>query len=290
LVGHGTREAAGIAEFLAVAEQARRITPLALEPCFLELAQPTIAEGIARLAEQGVRRITVVPVLLFAAGHAKRDIPAAIAEGAAGFPHLAIRHAAPLECHKQIVALSARRFREALEQAECNSPGGAPNDARQTLLVMVGRGSSDLSATAEMHRFSRLRRELTPVGGLETCFVARQNPSLAEMLPRAAGAGYRRIVVQPHLLFKGQLLDDIRQEVQRASGCRLPPGVPASVHATMQTSVQATVQWIVTAPLGAEPELAEAILERAATADFHTDPLGIVDGGPAETSLGTTPP
>ena len=256
LVGHGTRDPAGVAEFLAAAKDAaQRLAPRPLEPCFLEIAEPTIAKGFARLAERGARRVTVVPLLLFAAGHAKRDIPALVAEAAARHGDLPVRHTPPLECHPRILELSARRFRKALA-------GHSPVDRAEALLVMVGRGSSDAEAAAEMRRFSQLRRELTPVGELETCFVAKQRPTLPNALTAAAIGEFRRIVVQPHLLFKGQLIDDIRREVERASGDRLPPGLPAAVDVATDEK-----QWLVAAPLGPEPELIDAIIELAAVAD-----------------------
>ncbi len=79
LVGHGTREPAGVNEFLTVAKLvAERFPQGPVESSFLELATPTIGEGVARLAQQGVRRVVVAPVILFAAGHIRRDIPAAV--------------------------------------------------------------------------------------------------------------------------------------------------------------------------------------------------------------------
>jgi len=235
LVGHGTRDAAGVAEFMSVAEQAaRRLAPRPLEACFLEIAQPTIAAGVAGLADRGVRRLTVVPLLLFAAGHAKRDIPTAVAEAAARHGNIPARHAPPLECHPKILALSGRRYAEALI-------GRQSVDPAETMLVMVGRGSSDSQAAAEMRRFSRLRQELTPVGRLETCFVAKQLPTLSESLAAAAASGFRRVVVQPHLLFTGQLVGDIRREVESVAGT--------------------ATEWIIAAHLGPEPELADAIVD-----------------------------
>ena len=83
LVGHGTRSRQGEGEFLEVAEQvSRRLTGVCVEPACLELTELTIPQGVSRLVERGARQIVVVPLLLFAAGHAKRDIPAA-AEAAA---------------------------------------------------------------------------------------------------------------------------------------------------------------------------------------------------------------
>ena len=84
LVGHGSREPEGVTEFLDTARLvAQRAGQAVVEPCFLEFARPTIDEGYCRLIERGARRVVVVPALLFAAGHGRRDIPAAVAAVAA---------------------------------------------------------------------------------------------------------------------------------------------------------------------------------------------------------------
>ncbi|HEV3415235.1 MAG TPA: sirohydrochlorin chelatase [Pirellulales bacterium] len=247
-VGHGTRDAAGIAEFFAAAELVRKAAAgRPLEACFLELAPPTIGEGVDRLVSQGTERIVVVPLLLFAAGHAKRDIPVAVAEAAARHRGLAVFQIPALECSRHILALSERRFQEAIAD-------WPPVPPEETLLLMVGRGSTDAEATAEMHRFARLRAEQTLVGRMLTCFVAMQTPSLAEGLTEAAAGGFRRIVVQPHLLFNGELSHEIRHEVERRSGDAIRLG-------TEPIGRQSACQWIVTSPLGPEPELATAVME-----------------------------
>src|SRR5438552_1673786 len=82
-------------------------------------------------------------------------------------------------------------------------------------LLTVGRGSHDPEATDAMHQFTRLRAELTPVGRSETCFIAMQSPPFKEALAAAAATTYRRIIVQPHLLFHGQLFHEIKGEVER---------------------------------------------------------------------------
>ncbi len=243
LVGHGTRDAAGIAEFFQVAREiARCWEPRPVEPCFLEMATPTIAEGIAKLAERGARRVVVMPLLLFAAGHAKRDIPAAVAAAADRYPGMTVRHAEPLDCHEQIVFLSARRFAEAL----ADRPAVA---GEATLLLMVGRGSRDAEATAAMRRFAQIRAGQTAVARAEVCFLAMQPPSLNDALRAAATAGFRRIVVQPHLLFSGEMLAEIDRAVARLADAR--PGAVGGP------------EWIVTAALGPEPELVAAIMNRA---------------------------
>src|SRR5436190_70542 len=81
LVGHGTRDSAGLAEFRELHRLlVERAGELPVESCFLELAEPNISAGIEALLARGVRQIVVAPLLLFAAGHAKRDIPEGVAD------------------------------------------------------------------------------------------------------------------------------------------------------------------------------------------------------------------
>jgi len=238
LVGHGTRDAAGLAELFKTARLVRRLLPgVPAELGFLELAEPTIDEAVARLAAAEVRRLVAMPLLLFAAGHAKRDIPAAVAVAVGRYPNLMVEHAGHLGCHESIVELSARRFDESLD-------GQPPLPTAETFLLLVGRGSRDPDATAEMNRFVRLRVARTPVGLAENCFLAMAEPSLEEMLPRVAATGYPRVVVQPHLLFAGQLLTRLQDAVSTfASG-------------------RPNQQWLITGHLGAEQLVAEAIVDR----------------------------
>jgi sirohydrochlorin ferrochelatase len=182
LVGHGSREAFGRVEFLAVA---RRVAALAgdcaVEPCFLEFAAPSIAAGFQALAQRGKRRIVVVPVLLFSAGHAQRDIPAAVAAAAAEHSGIAVEQCRHLGCHEAILALSRQRFDEATAHLQ-------PAIDR-TALVMVGRGSHDAEATAEMRRFVELRAADTPWHRVFTSFVTMAEPSYVDALAEAADCG-----------------------------------------------------------------------------------------------------
>ncbi|MCE9552730.1 MAG: sirohydrochlorin chelatase [Planctomycetes bacterium] len=216
LVGHGTRDPQGQREFLATAAQVQaRCAGLRVEPCFLELATPSIEEGIAAAYVAGVRRLTVLPLLLFAAGHAKRDIPSAVDLATIRYADLQVRYVGEaLDCHPALLWLSELRYRQAL----C---GRASVPPEKTALVMIGRGSSDAEATKSMHQFAELRSQRTPVGRLEVGFIAVQRPTLGEALQSAVAADARRIVVQPHLLFQGDLMDQVRQAAAAiASGGR----------------------------------------------------------------------
>lgn len=241
LIGHGTRDPEGTAEFERLATQVAPLLPgWAVQPCYLEFAQPDIAAGLAALVGQGVGRVAAMPLLLLAAGHAKRDIPELLTAAAAEYPDLHWRQTVHLGCHERLLELSAQRFRETLPQP----PHGATNlpiGADETLLLFVGRGSTDPEANAEFAQFCRLRWERTPTAWYELCFTALAQPSLERGLEMAARLPLAQVVVQPHLLFAGRLLDRVRAAVaEQRERC---PGK----------------RWLIAEPLGAAAKLAQAV-------------------------------
>jgi sirohydrochlorin cobaltochelatase len=214
LVGHGTRSPVGTGEFLALAGLVgQRLAGVPVEPAFLEMNEPSIRQALARLFERGARQVVVVPLLLFAAGHAKRDIPAAVEAAIRAdsqFVSDAYRRttlADHLGCSAAILELSRLRFTQSLQ-------GLPPIAAERTCLVLVGRGSHDESAIAEMHHFAELRAGAEPLGGVEVAFLAMAQPQVQDVLPQLAARDWQRIVVQPHLLFHGDLYDALARRVQ----------------------------------------------------------------------------
>jgi len=239
LIGHGTREAVGLEEFLATVQRvAQRVAPMPVEPAFLEFAQPTIAAGFAQLVQRGASHVIAVPVILFSAGHMQRDIPKALAAAVAGSPGARCVLAEHLGCHASLLELARLRYEEALR-------GHASVAPDRSALVVVGRGSHDAGATAEMLRFVELRRGATDAAIVQPAFVAMARPTLDDVLVELGGQGLDRIVVQPHLLFGGVLMDRIVATVERFA-TRFPG-----------------TQWICVGYLGPSPLLAEALLQRA---------------------------
>ena len=211
LIGHGTCNPQGIAQFYDLCRTVTlRLYPVPVEPAFLELQQPNIEQSAARLIERGVRRLTVMPLLLFAAGHAKRDIPSAIQEAIkqSGVPCKEVLQAAPLGLHPALIELSRLHAEQALRDK-------LPLPPEDCCLLMVGRGSGEESAIAEMYEFARLRHMAG--GGIDTevAFVAMARPLLRETLRRLAASEFRRVLVQPHLLFQGEIADSIREQVAK---------------------------------------------------------------------------
>jgi sirohydrochlorin ferrochelatase len=246
IVGHGTRDEAGRAEFLSLTAQvAARVPHVRVQSAFLELVEPSVEEGLRLLAAGGVQRVIVQPLLLFAAAHLKHDLPMALHAMGGG---MQIELAPHLGCHPVLVRLSVERFVQAAGRA------GAW-EARPTLTILVGRGTSDAEGQAEFGRFVRLRREACPTEGFEHCFVAAAEPALEPTLLRACASSYRRVVVQPHLLFRGEVLHAVAEAVER-----MRQAVPHQ-------------EWLLVPHLGPDMKLAEMVAELALRLQPHTAPL-----------------
>jgi sirohydrochlorin cobaltochelatase len=243
VVGHGTADVVGAAETRRVTElvaEALPGVPVALG--FLEVIGPTIGEALATLAAAGCREVVATPVLLFEAGHAKRDVPEAIA-AAAGELGLVVRQAGPLGFHPALVALARQRRQEAVAAA------AAAVGPEATALVMVGRGSSDPATPAQLEAFTAATLAGQPPPAVVLCgFVAAARPRVPEALAAAGEptrASLRRVVVQPHLLFRGHVEEQVTAAVAAARAAR------------------PDLEWVQVPRLGPDPAVAQALVDRA---------------------------
>ncbi|MDA1238925.1 MAG: CbiX/SirB N-terminal domain-containing protein, partial [Proteobacteria bacterium] len=77
ICGHGSRSQAAVDEFAVLAKKLPAMLPenWELEYGYLEFANPVIRDGLDKLREKGCTKILAVPGMLFAAMHAKNDIP-----------------------------------------------------------------------------------------------------------------------------------------------------------------------------------------------------------------------
>lgn len=83
------------------------------ETAFLDGGRPLLPEAIARLAQQGIRDIVVIPYFLTPGLHLKRDLPELIRTVQANQPNLKIRVAPSLDGHPALGAILAERALEA---------------------------------------------------------------------------------------------------------------------------------------------------------------------------------
>ena len=79
ICGHGSRNERAVTEFAVLSERLKeRFSDWPVEYGYLEFATPVIRDGLDKLIAQGCTRILAVPGMLFAAGHAKNDIPSVL--------------------------------------------------------------------------------------------------------------------------------------------------------------------------------------------------------------------
>jgi sirohydrochlorin cobaltochelatase len=203
LCGHGSRDSAAIAEFAALAERLRpRFPGWPVEHGYLEFARPVIREGLDRLVAAGANRILAVPGMLFAAGHAKNDIPSVLNTYQAGHRGLGIEYGRELGIDARMIRAAGARIQEALDAA-------ADVPLHETLLVVVGRGASDPDANSNVAKVTRMLWEGLGFGWAETAYSGVTFPLVEPALEKAARLGFRRIVVFPYFLFTGILVERI---------------------------------------------------------------------------------
>lgn len=203
IAGHGSRHQGGVAEFFALADRVRALAPSRAVGCgFIELSPPPVSVAAADLVASGARDVVVVPLMLLAAGHAKNDIPALIARERLAHPGVRFRYARDLGIHPELLAIVDERLEAAL----------APEERAQTAVLLVGRGSSDPDANADMYKIARLLNEGRPYPMVETCFIGITGPRLPEGLERCRRLGATRIVVVPYFLFTGVLEERIHAQ------------------------------------------------------------------------------
>ncbi len=209
ICGHGSRDQKAVDEFATLAVHFRRLVPeYEVEYGYLEFARPIIREGLERLVARGVTDILAVPGMLFAAGHAKNDIPSVLNTWAAQNPGIRIRYGRDLAVDTQMVRAAADRVEEASAVADGRATDG-PVARHDTVLVVVGRGASDPDANSNVSKVTRLLWEGMGFGWAETAYSGVTFPLVEPALEHVARLGYRRVIVFPYFLFTGVLVDRI---------------------------------------------------------------------------------
>ncbi|QLJ01075.1 sirohydrochlorin chelatase [Streptomyces sp. NEAU-sy36] len=235
IAGHGTRDDAGAEAFRAFVEELGRRRPdLPVAGGFIELSPPPLGDAVAELVERGVRRFAAVPLMLVSAGHAKGDIPAALAREKERHPGISYTYGRPLGPHPALLKVLERRLDEAA--------GG--RDRAEVTVLLVGRGSTDPDANAEVFKAARLLWEGRGYAGVETAFVSLAAPDVPSGLDRCARLGARKVVVLPYFLFTGVLPDRVRRQTEEW----------AAAHPDVEVRSADVI--------GPEPELLDLVLER----------------------------
>ncbi|WKX69684.1 sirohydrochlorin chelatase [Streptomyces sp. XD-27] len=242
LAGHGTQDDSAAAVFRSFIEEVAAQHPhVPVAGGLIEPGAPSIADAVARLAGRGAERLAVVSVSLVGDARAERAVAAELADALPRHPGLRHAYAGPLGPRPKLLTALEQRLDEAL-----GNVARRPSDRAGTTVLLVGKGSTDPAANAEVHRAARLLWEGRGFAGVETAFVSLAAPDVASGLDRCARLGARRVVVAPYELFAGALTD---RAWQQAEGWSLAHPEVAVVRAR---------------PVGPVAELVETVMERYA--------------------------
>ncbi len=206
MIGHGTKDTEGRQALLdfAIAYQALdRSRPIL--PCFLELTGPTIQEGVDECINNGYTELSVLPILLFAARHNKFDVTNELDRARAKYPQLKFHYGRHFGITPGIIELWQQRLAQ-LDKPEHNPQGISRAD---TVLLFIGRGSSDPDANSDVYKLARIMWEGSGYSTVETCFIGITHPRLEEGFRRARLYQPKRIIALPYFLFTGALVKKI---------------------------------------------------------------------------------
>lgn len=237
IVGHGSRALPANRELEALVAEFRQLSPeLHVAHACVELAEPALSAALLDIGRRA-RRVVVLPLFLFGAGHVKNDLPLALEAARAELPHVQYLAAEALGVHAQLVALVRERALAALPAASA---------AEKTAVLVVGRGSSDPDANADFCKLVRLFAEGSSYSTVVPAFIGITGPRVEPSLEALARARPEAILIVPYLLFAGRLEESLRELAARF-GARHPwivvrvaatLGGGARLHAAMQERLE----------------------------------------------------
>ena len=245
ILAHGSRDAGARAEYRRLVDTlAPRLPNTPLELSVLEFAGdelPSIREGLGRCASHGVQRVVALPYFLFSAGHVREDLPTELRQAAAEWPNLEVAYQPSLGVDPRILDALDSRAAEAA-QALSGQPAGS------TALLLVGAGTSDAEANADLYRAARLLWERRGYELVEVSFVSLTEPAISEAVGRCCALGATRIVAVPYFLNTGVLSRRIAARLETCRGER------------------PDIEIVLAAEIGLHPAVIDLLVERAQSA------------------------
>ncbi len=209
-IGHGSRTEAGNRQFAEfIGRTSSRLEVPIQEFAFLELAEPSIDEGISRCIEQGARRITAMPVLLSSGIHARVDIPAVLKRAAGSFPDVEFVYGDVLSRGAGMADILAGKLAEK----------GFRGDGTEAILL-TGHGSRTDKEAKELEKLAGGLLKNHGAGTVRTCYLKEAQPSYPDVLGTMVKEPFDTIYILPYLLFTGKFTERMEKtaaEIQRIS-------------------------------------------------------------------------
>jgi sirohydrochlorin ferrochelatase len=243
-VAHGSsdpRAAAAVTDLMALVQARAALADLPglqARAAFLGHALPSVPDVLEAVygslsddrQERDAPAAVVLPLLLTAAYHSDADLPALLGEATRRLPRLRISYGEPLGPHPGLLHALDRRLAEA-DPASSASPSA-------TAVVLAAAGSSRPTANAAVAGAAAAWQRARGWQSVVPAYASAAAPSPGEAVAGLLRAGAARVVVATYLLAPGVFADQVRERSLAAGAA------------------------VVSAPLGAAPEVADALIER----------------------------
>jgi len=205
ICGHGSRNKLAINEFQELTKFIQKRYPnFLVEYGFLEFAKPSIVDALDKLKDHSIKKVIAIPAMLFAAGHVKNDIPSLLMNYSSK-TGIEIIYGRELGINNLMISAACERVKEVFKQNNNLKP-------EESLLVVVGRGSSDPDANSNVSKITRMIVEGIGLGWGETVFSGVTFPLVEPGLKNVVRLGYKNIIIFPYFLFSGVLVTRIKRQ------------------------------------------------------------------------------
>lgn len=236
-IAHGTRNPRAPEEMAELLRLVRDRLGTPAQNAWLEddLTDPDPVTAAGRLVDAGADAIVTLPFLVLGAGHAKTDVPGALADIHDAYPRVDIVHGRVLGLHPALFGLARERVAAARSRPE------PPAD--DEALLVTAAGSSDPDANGDLAKAARFLAETTGHRWAETAYAGVTWPTADTALRRLAAAGARRVVRFSWSLLAGVL----EQRVDRWAD---------------EVAEETGLEVVDAGRFGPEPAVAEAVVDR----------------------------
>ncbi|PYF09107.1 sirohydrochlorin chelatase [Ureibacillus chungkukjangi] len=202
-VAHGSRVKAGVEEARQFIETVKPQINVAIqEICFLELADPSIVEGVSACVAKGATEIAIIPILLLTANHAKQDIPLEINKAKEMYPSVTFTFGKPFGINEKLIdSLQERVHQKSTKQNE------------EIEVLLIGRGSSDERVQIDFQQIANNLKRKYNYALVDICYLYGKGPSFENALEQLQTNREKPVYVVPYILFTGLLKIGIQKKM-----------------------------------------------------------------------------
>ncbi|MDO7786352.1 sirohydrochlorin chelatase [Desulforamulus aquiferis] len=116
ILGHGSRLPEANKEIEQIGQMVgKRFGRALIETCFLQFGEPGLPLAVERLVNKGIKKITVVPLLLVVGSHIAIDVPEILSQQRKLYPEVSFYLAPHLGADPRIVEIVLERIKQGSE-------------------------------------------------------------------------------------------------------------------------------------------------------------------------------